>query len=91
MPKVRFTVPDQEWDQVLSLGRDMGLEYRDVAVMCLGIGLQYLRLALHPPKDLVAAVAGSPVTKRMVKARVDEALRPVESQLKRAKRKQSNK
>lgn len=75
--KLRVTVPDERMVEFRKLGDELALPYRDVLIMCAGIGLQYFRLAMHPPKELMRELVMDRRYMKLIKPGVEQELEPL--------------
>lgn len=87
MAYFRLHMPDDLWRDMQALSKEVGVPDKALLNTCAGLGFQYFKLALHPPKDLMRqALKLKPVERVSMKA-VEKAMKPLAPYAKRKRQK----
>lgn len=88
MARFRHYVADEQWKQIEDFAVQLGVPARELFNVCAAIGLNFFKLGLNPPKDLLEGARKLAESSPEVERASEEALRPLK---KYAKRKASKK
>ena len=83
MGRFRHFISDEQWQQFVDLAESLHVPPRELFNVCSAIGLQFLKLGLNPPRELLEKVSPIVDQSPVVQRAADEALKPLKKYSKR--------